>query len=67
MSILTLSGSPSAQSRSGLVLAHLRTALEAAGERTRHLDLRELPAGPLLAARADDPAIDAATRAVSEA
>ncbi|MDQ0139458.1 NADPH-dependent FMN reductase [Cupriavidus necator] len=67
MSILTLSGSPSAQSRSGLVLAHLRAALEAAGERTRHLELRELPAGPLLAARADDPAIDAATRAVSEA
>ncbi|NUO86180.1 MAG: NADPH-dependent FMN reductase [Cupriavidus sp.] len=67
MSILTLSGSPSAQSRSGLVLAHLRTALEAAGERTRHLDLRDLPAGPLLAARVDDPAIDAATRAVAEA
>ncbi|PZX32246.1 NAD(P)H-dependent FMN reductase, sulfate starvation-induced protein [Cupriavidus phytorum] len=67
MSILTLSGSPSAQSRSGLVLAHLRSALEAAGERTRHLDLRDLPAGPLLAARADDPAIDAATRAVAEA
>ncbi|WP_427309949.1 NADPH-dependent FMN reductase [Cupriavidus sp. H39] len=67
MSILTLSGSPSAQSRSGLVLAHLRAALEAAGERTRHLELRELPAGPLLAARADDPAIGAATRAVSEA
>ncbi|SPC13781.1 NADPH-dependent FMN reductase [Cupriavidus taiwanensis] len=67
MSILTLSGSPSAQSRSGLVLAHLRTALEAAGERTRHLDLRDLPAGPLLAARTDDPAIDGATRAVAEA
>jgi FMN reductase len=67
MSILTLSGSPSAQSRSGLVLAHLRAALEAAGERTRHLDLRELPAGPLLAARVDDAAIAAATHAVSEA
>ncbi|MFS8929734.1 NAD(P)H-dependent FMN reductase, sulfate starvation-induced protein [Cupriavidus taiwanensis] len=67
MSILTLSGSPSAQSRSGLVLAHLRTALEAAGERTRHLDLRDLPAGPLLAARTDDPAIDGALRAVVQA
>ncbi|MBF6987318.1 NADPH-dependent FMN reductase [Cupriavidus sp. IK-TO18] len=67
MSILTLSGSPSVQSRSGLVLAHLRTALEAAGERTRHLDLRDLPAGPLLAARVDDDAIAAATRAVAEA
>ncbi len=61
MSILTLSGSPSVQSRSGLVLAHLRTALEAAGERTRHLELRDLPAGPLLAARVDDDAIAAAT------
>ncbi|MEM5428717.1 NADPH-dependent FMN reductase [Cupriavidus oxalaticus] len=67
MSILTLSGSPSVQSRSGLVLAHLRTALEAAGERTRHLDLRDLPAGPLLAARVDDDAIAAASRAVAEA
>ncbi|NSX13747.1 NADPH-dependent FMN reductase [Cupriavidus taiwanensis] len=67
MSILTLSGSPSVQSRSGHVLAHLRAALEAAGERTLHLDLRELPAGPLLAARVEDPAIAAATRAVSEA
>ncbi|MEM5277055.1 NADPH-dependent FMN reductase [Cupriavidus taiwanensis] len=67
MSILTLSGSPSAQSRSGLVLAHLRTALEAAGERTRHLDLRELPAGPLLAAHVDNPVISAAVHAVSEA
>lgn len=67
MSILTLSGSPSVPSRSGHVLAHLRAALEAAGERTRHLDLRELPAGALLAARVDEPAIAAATRAVSEA
>ena len=67
MSILTLSGSPSVQSRSGLVLAHLRATLEAAGERTRHLDLRDLPAGPLLAARVDDPVIAAATHAVSEA
>ncbi|WP_444632894.1 NADPH-dependent FMN reductase [Cupriavidus oxalaticus] len=67
MSILTLSGSPSVQSRSGLVLAHLRTALEAAGERTRHLELRDLPAGPLLAARVDDDAIAAATRAVADA
>lgn len=67
MSILTLSGSPSAQSRSAHVLAHLRGELEAAGERTSHIDLRGLPAGPLLAARADDPAIAAAARAVAEA
>jgi FMN reductase len=67
MSILTLSGSPSAQSRSAHLLAHLRAVLEAAGERTGHMDLRELPAGPLLAARVDDPAIAAATRAVADA
>jgi FMN reductase len=67
MSILTLSGSPSAQSRSGHLLAHLRSELEAAGERTSHIDLRELPAGPLLAARADDPVIAGAARAVAEA
>jgi len=67
MSILTLSGSPSAQSRSAHLLAHLRAVLEAAGERTGHMDLRELPAGSLLAARVDDPAIAAATRAVADA
>jgi FMN reductase len=67
MSILTLSGSPSAASRSGHLLAHLREVLEAAGERTSHLALRDLPAGPMLAARVDDPAIAAATLAVAQA
>lgn len=67
MSILTLSGSPSAPSRSGHLLAHLRSGLEAAGERTSHLALRELPPAALLAARVDDPDIAAAIRAVAEA
>ncbi|WP_059412887.1 NADPH-dependent FMN reductase [Cupriavidus basilensis] len=67
MSILTLSGSPSAPSRSGHLLTHLRGVLEAAGERTSHLALRELPPAALLAARVDDPEIAAAARAVAEA
>ncbi|MGO4328705.1 NADPH-dependent FMN reductase [Cupriavidus sp. 2TAF22] len=67
MSILTLSGSPSAPSRSARLLTHLRGVLEAAGERTSHLALRELPPAALLAARVDDPDIAAATRAVADA
>lgn len=67
MSILTLSGSPSAPSRSGHLLSHLRSVLEGAGERTSHLALRELPPAALLAARVDDPDIAAAIRAVAEA
>jgi FMN reductase len=43
MQILTISGSPSAQSRSARLLGHVRAQLERAGETADHLDLRSLP------------------------
>jgi FMN reductase len=67
MTILTLSGSPSASSRSGHLLTHLRAVFTESGENTRHLALRELPAAALLTAQLEDADIAAATRAVSEA
>ncbi|MGF2505324.1 NADPH-dependent FMN reductase, partial [Ralstonia pseudosolanacearum] len=43
MPILTISGSPSAPSRSARLLGHVRAQLERAGESADHLDLRALP------------------------
>lgn len=61
--ILTISGSPSAQSRSARLLGHVRAQLERAGEQADHLDLRSLPADALLGAQVSDPAIaDAVAR-----
>ena len=51
MSILTISGSPSAQSRSARLLGHVRAQLERAGEQADHLDLRSLQADALLGAQ----------------
>ncbi|MGD7413493.1 NAD(P)H-dependent oxidoreductase, partial [Ralstonia pseudosolanacearum] len=51
MSILTISGSPSAPSRSARLLGHVRAQLERAGESADHLDLRALPADALLGAQ----------------
>ena len=66
MQILTISGSPSAQSRSARLLGHVRAQLERAGERADHLDLRGLPADALLSAQVSDPAIaDAVARVES--
>ncbi|CAJ0812448.1 MULTISPECIES: NADPH-dependent FMN reductase [Ralstonia] len=63
MSILTISGSPSAQSRSARLLGHVRAQLERAGESADHLDLRGLPADALLGAQVSNPAIaDAVAR-----
>ena len=63
MQILTISGSPSAQSRSARLLGHVRAQLERAGEQADHLDLRSLPADALLGAQVSDPAIaDAVAR-----
>ena len=66
-SILTISGSPSAQSRSARLLGHVRAQLERAGEAVDHLDLRGLPPGALLAAQTSDPAIAAALAQVQKA
>ncbi|MGR5322276.1 NADPH-dependent FMN reductase, partial [Vibrio sp. DNB22_19_1] len=67
MSILTISGSPSAQSKSARMLGHVRAQLERAGETADHLDLRSLPADALLGAQVSDPAIANAVARVEAA
>lgn len=65
--ILVISGSPSVVSRTDGVLSHLARRLQVAGHDVQHLRLRELPAGPLLAAEVAQPDIAAAVRAVDAA
>lgn len=67
MTILTIAGSPSPQSRSARLLAHVGTAIEAADLDVANLSLRSLPAEALLLADRSDPAISAALDAVSQA
>ncbi|WP_197387742.1 NADPH-dependent FMN reductase [Ralstonia pseudosolanacearum] len=67
MSILTISGSPSAPSRSARLLGHVRAQLERAGEAADHLDLRALPADALLGAQTAHPAIAEALARVAVA
>ncbi|ENO89436.1 NADPH-dependent FMN reductase [Thauera linaloolentis] len=57
MSILTLSGSPSATSRSHRILQHIAAELRAGGERVDSLAIRDLPPAALCAADTKDPAI----------
>ena len=62
-SVLTVSGSPGARSRSTHVVAHAGAVLAREGFAVDALALRELPAEALLAARVDDPAVrDAVAR-----
>jgi FMN reductase len=58
--VLSVSGSPSATSRTSGLLRHLDARLAARGHEVVHLDVRSLPAGPLLAAEVDHPAIASA-------
>ncbi|AUS44961.1 FMN reductase (NADPH) (plasmid) [Ralstonia solanacearum] len=67
MPILTISGSPSAPSRSARLLGHVRAQLERAGESADHLDLRALPADALLGAQTAHPAIAEALARVAAA
>ncbi|MFJ1758466.1 NADPH-dependent FMN reductase [Kitasatospora sp. NPDC088134] len=55
--ILSVSGSPSATSRTTRLLRHVDRRLAAHGHRVHALDVRTLPAGPLLAADTSDPEI----------
>ncbi|MFJ5232787.1 NADPH-dependent FMN reductase [Kitasatospora sp. NPDC088391] len=55
--ILSVSGSPSATSRTTRLLRHVDSRLTAHGHRVHALDARTLPAGPLLAADTSDPGI----------
>jgi FMN reductase len=62
--VLVLTGSPSRTSRTSALGRHLADELAADGHTVDLLDLRTLPAEPLLAADTADPAIAAAVRAV---
>lgn len=65
--IVVLSGSPSATSRTAAVLDLLALRLTGHGHEVRVIPLRELPPGPLLAADGRHPAIADAASAVAGA
>ncbi|NGN66223.1 NADPH-dependent FMN reductase [Streptomyces sp. A7024] len=66
-SILALSGSPSANSRTALLVDHAVDRLSLTGFDAQHLVIRNLPAAELLYGRTDSAAIARATEAVAEA
>ena len=66
-SIVVLAGSPSATSRTAVVLDLLALRLTTHGHDVRVVPIRELPPGPLLAADARHPAISDAVEAVATA
>ncbi|WP_256105928.1 NADPH-dependent FMN reductase [Streptomyces sp. ODS05-4] len=66
-SVLALSGSPSAGSRTALVADHALRRLARDGHRVRHLAVRDLPAADLLAGRAAGAPLGDALAAVAEA
>ncbi|MCL3860271.1 NADPH-dependent FMN reductase [Actinotalea sp. K2] len=63
-SILILTGSPSARSRTSALALHVGDELAADGHDVQVIHLRELPAGALLSADTTDPDIAHAVRAV---
>ena len=65
--IVTLSGSPSANSRSSAVLAWTRLLLEQEGFGTGAIEVRDLPAEALLHAQFSDPAIQTGVLQLSAA
>ncbi|MGW7056069.1 NADPH-dependent FMN reductase [Streptomyces sp. NPDC054887] len=66
-SILAISGSPSADSRTALVVDRAVRQLALDGHRTSHLALRDLPAADLLAGRTSGTPLRAAVDAVAAA
>ncbi len=67
MHITSISGSPSERSRSAWLTQFALTRLEGVATRSEHIAVRELPAGALLNADAQDPAIARAIDALSGA
>src|SRR3954462_11645350 len=65
--IATISGSPSAASRTDVVLADVSHVLQRAGHVLVPILLRDVPAEPLLRGRASHPEIAAAVAAVEAA
>jgi len=67
MHITSISGSPSERSRSAWLTQFALTRLEGIATRSEHIAVRELPAGSLLFADVQDPAITRAVEAVAGA
>ena len=67
MNVVSLSGSPSADSRSARLLRFVERRLAGQVGSTHHLSLRDLPAADLLAGRAELPALRQAIERVREA
>lgn len=65
--VLTITGSPSAASRSTLLAHTLEKQLEQAEYTVRSLRVRDLPAQALLTANTQDPAVAAAARSLASA
>ncbi|MGW7197849.1 NADPH-dependent FMN reductase [Streptomyces chryseus] len=66
-SLLAISGSPSADSRTALVVDRVVRRLSLAGHGTAHLSVRDLPAADLLAGRVTGPALRGAVEQVAAA
>ncbi|MBB5938723.1 NADPH-dependent FMN reductase [Streptomyces zagrosensis] len=66
-SLLAISGSPSARSRTAALTAHMVQRLAKAGFPAGHLRVRDLPATELLAGRTDGPALCQALSAMAAA
>ena len=67
MKIVGISGSPSAPSRSNVLLQLAQAQLQLVTARLHTVSLRDLPAGPLLHAKLDHPAIQQALQEVHNA
>ena len=67
MNVVLLSGSPSAPSRSSLLLAHVQQRLQAGRADCQSFALRELPALALVQAQASHPVLAAAIERVEAA
>jgi FMN reductase len=67
LDVVSLSGSPSADSRSATLLRFIERRIAGRASRVRHIALRELPAAEMLQARTDSPAIRAAIEALEDA
>ena len=65
--VLSISASPQAISSSHALLTHVNRRIIGAGHTVRTLQIRDLPAQPLLSVDLTDPDISAAIRAVAEA
>ncbi len=65
--VLLLSGSPSPDSRTGVLLAHTETWLASRGHEVQTLHVRDLPTSALLVSNTEHPAILAAISAVHRA